>query len=63
MFYVFIIKNILVGCICAMDNFDMQKNMSDFVQRRDSMHIDYGRKGCFIYNLAVIKVMRKKRIR
>ena len=56
----FYYKTHLVGCICAMDNFDMQKNMSDFVQRRDSMHIDYGRKGCFIYNLAVIKVMRKK---
>ena len=58
----FYYKNLLVGCVCAMDNYDMQKNMSNFVKRRGSMHIDYGKKGCFIYNLAVLKVMRKKKI-
>ena len=58
----FYYKDYLVGCVCAMDNYDMQKNMSDFVKRRGSMHIDYGQKGCFIYNLAVLKVMRGKGI-
>jgi hypothetical protein len=52
----------LVGCICAMDNYDMQQNMTDFIKRRESMHIDYEKKGCFVYNLAVLKVMRKRKL-
>lgn len=50
----------LVGMVSGMENYDLVMNNEHYQSNKSTYHVDYDKKGVFIYNLAVLRSCRRK---